>query len=270
VFGAERSHTGSSGQPFTFAGEQTDGELGLVYLRARYYDPQVGRFVSRDTHPALARETQSINRYMYVQNNPVRLTDPTGNAWYDILDANKNGINQAVKDAWNKTGIGDFIVKHTPFLNNLVDTQKGMEQYARERRRSLDLITSNMTEADEKEFERAQRSAMQGLRKGLSSASKAAMSAPCTSLNPSCGITSFLPKPIGDIVDFAKHPFVWLLGKGKDAVVDPIYDIPSLYIQHQFRRYRGVSGQSGEVLGAGYGFGGGGGGSWGAPPSSGK
>ena len=50
VFGAERSHTGSSGQPFRFAGEQNDAAVNgsLYYLRARYYDPGLGRIWSRD------------------------------------------------------------------------------------------------------------------------------------------------------------------------------------------------------------------------------
>jgi RHS repeat-associated protein len=83
VFGMERSHTGSSGQPFTFAGEQADGELGLVYLRARYYDPAVGRFIQRDRRGGVPSHPQSLNRYVYVQNNPTSLIDPSGESWWD-------------------------------------------------------------------------------------------------------------------------------------------------------------------------------------------
>jgi RHS repeat-associated protein len=43
VFGAVRNLTGSQPNDFTFAGEQVDGSTGLQYLRARYYDPEVGR-----------------------------------------------------------------------------------------------------------------------------------------------------------------------------------------------------------------------------------
>jgi RHS repeat-associated protein len=269
VFGLVRLHTGGASQPFTFTGEQVDDELGMVYLRARYYDPQVGRFASRDTHPPLARETQSINRYVYVQNNPAHLTDPSGNAWYDFLDAEKNGLNQFIRDMWNNTGVGDFIVENTPVLNDLVDTAEGMDRYARQRRRSLELITPYMSDADAKAFEEAQQAAMQGLKQGLSSASRALMSAPCTSFNPDCGLTSLAPKPLGDIYDFIRRPFVWLLDKWKDAVVDPIYDIPALYIEYQFRHYHRDPGQPGEVLGMWPVFGGGGR-IWGGLPSGGK
>jgi RHS repeat-associated protein len=140
---------------YTFTGQKLDESTGLMYYGARYYDAEVGRFVSRDTHPALARETQSINRYVYVQNNPAHLTDPSGNAWYDFLDAEKNGINQFIRDMWNNTGVSDFIVENTPLLNDLVDTAEGMDQYARERRRSLELITPYMSDADARAFDEA-------------------------------------------------------------------------------------------------------------------
>jgi RHS repeat-associated protein len=78
AFGALRHQTDGAGNPFTFTGEQVDGEIGLAYLRARYYDPAVGRFVSQDPWPALADAPQSVNRYAYVANNPVNVVDPSG------------------------------------------------------------------------------------------------------------------------------------------------------------------------------------------------
>ncbi|MBN9685005.1 MULTISPECIES: RHS repeat domain-containing protein [unclassified Corallococcus] len=65
--------------PFGYKGEYQDVESGLVYLRARYYDPQLMRFISRDSAPLL-------NRYQYALGNPVMLTDPSGNlAWWEWL-----------------------------------------------------------------------------------------------------------------------------------------------------------------------------------------
>ena len=45
VFGFARSTVGTSNNPFQFAGEQSDNETGLIYMRARYYDPVIGRFL---------------------------------------------------------------------------------------------------------------------------------------------------------------------------------------------------------------------------------
>jgi RHS repeat-associated protein len=69
--------TGSSGQPFGFTGEPADG-TGLTYLRARYYDPSLGRFLTRDAWGGSALTPRTLNRYGYVENNPASRIDPTG------------------------------------------------------------------------------------------------------------------------------------------------------------------------------------------------
>ncbi len=71
VFGAVRSQSGGSSNYWLFTGEQTDSDTGLQYLRARFYDPATGRFLSVD--PVEAAEL-----YAYVGNNPVNLIDPYG------------------------------------------------------------------------------------------------------------------------------------------------------------------------------------------------
>jgi len=78
AFGALRSQTGGAGQPFTFAGEQADGELGLVFLRARYYDPAVGRFLGKDAVGGSVQHPQTWNFFVYVYNHPTGLVDPVG------------------------------------------------------------------------------------------------------------------------------------------------------------------------------------------------
>ena len=76
--GRQRSFGGSAVQPMQFAGEQVGLELGLVFLRARYYDPDAGRFLTRDGFPGHASHSQTVNRYVYVGNNPAIGTDPSG------------------------------------------------------------------------------------------------------------------------------------------------------------------------------------------------
>ncbi len=82
AFGGVRSQTGSSSNEFTYTGEQND-PTGLDYLRARYYDPATGRFLSQDPLPI-------GNLYSYVGNNPVNLVDPYGlcgfDSWRDAGD----------------------------------------------------------------------------------------------------------------------------------------------------------------------------------------
>ncbi len=54
------------------------GGNGLYYMRARYYDQDIKRFINRDILSGNIGNSQSLNRYCYVQGNPVSLTDPFG------------------------------------------------------------------------------------------------------------------------------------------------------------------------------------------------
>ncbi|MBI5233750.1 MAG: DUF2778 domain-containing protein [Deltaproteobacteria bacterium] len=60
---------------YTYTGREYDSETGLYYYRARYYDPQAGRFVSKDP---IGFESEDVNVYEYVDSNPLISSDPLG------------------------------------------------------------------------------------------------------------------------------------------------------------------------------------------------
>jgi RHS repeat-associated protein len=62
----------------TFTGQPLDPHTGLMYYRARWYDPRLGRFIQADTVVPEAGEPQFLNRYTYAGNNPVLYNDPDG------------------------------------------------------------------------------------------------------------------------------------------------------------------------------------------------
>jgi RHS repeat-associated protein len=62
------------GNPLMFAGAYWDGESGNYYMWHREYDTYLGRFLQRDP----MGESESLNLYAYVRNNPINMTDPTG------------------------------------------------------------------------------------------------------------------------------------------------------------------------------------------------
>ncbi|NDJ78631.1 MAG: RHS repeat-associated core domain-containing protein, partial [Chloroflexi bacterium] len=62
---------------FGFTGEPTDAN-GLIHLRARYYAPSLGTFLSQDPHPGVWTVPGSLNGYGYVHGNPANWTDPSG------------------------------------------------------------------------------------------------------------------------------------------------------------------------------------------------
>jgi len=73
AFGNTTSYAEKVSNRFMYAGEQFDSITGQYYLRARYYDPQVGRFTQEDPYRG-----DGLNLYAYVSNNPVNFTDPSG------------------------------------------------------------------------------------------------------------------------------------------------------------------------------------------------
>jgi RHS repeat-associated protein len=70
----------SNGTPnnYLYRGEQWDKDLGLYYLRARYYNPLTGRFMSRDPNEGNFKDPQSLHKYLYAGGDPINVQDPTG------------------------------------------------------------------------------------------------------------------------------------------------------------------------------------------------
>ncbi|MEK3824258.1 polymorphic toxin-type HINT domain-containing protein [Paenibacillus sp. FSL K6-1558] len=61
-----------------YAGEYWDDTVGLQYLRARWYDPGMARFIGEDTYEGELNDPLSLNLYSYVNNNPLKYVDPSG------------------------------------------------------------------------------------------------------------------------------------------------------------------------------------------------
>ena len=78
TFGDERTVEGSFDNPYRYTGEYLDEETGLYYLRARYYSPEMHRFISEDSYKGNVRSPLSQNLYIYCLNNPLVYRDPSG------------------------------------------------------------------------------------------------------------------------------------------------------------------------------------------------
>jgi RHS repeat-associated protein len=71
---------------YTFTGQKRDNDAGLHFYNARYYDSGLGRFTQPDTIVPNMFNPQSLNRYAYVLNNPVKYTDPMGHEYISGAD----------------------------------------------------------------------------------------------------------------------------------------------------------------------------------------
>jgi RHS repeat-associated protein len=78
AFGGVLWQTGSTANAYQFTGERFSSDLGLYYLRARWYNQGTGRFLTRDTYPVDFQNPVELNRYVYVANNPIDAVDPSG------------------------------------------------------------------------------------------------------------------------------------------------------------------------------------------------
>lgn len=87
AFGEQIAHTGTDPQPYAFAGEPYDPNVGFQYHRARWMDPRVGRFTSSDPFAGVAYEPLSLHRYIYGAADPVDRSDPTGLFVGGLLEA---------------------------------------------------------------------------------------------------------------------------------------------------------------------------------------
>ncbi len=83
-FGSKIKSGGNSSSMDLWQGEHLDPDTGLVYLRNRYYDPRLGRFLSLDAHPGFMYSPQTLNPYVYCHNDPINFADPLGLEEYHI------------------------------------------------------------------------------------------------------------------------------------------------------------------------------------------
>ena len=123
--------------PFRYRGYYYDTETNLYYLKARYYDPDVGRFISMDDIAYLNPEAiNGLNLYAYCGNNPVMSIDPSGH-WVDtIFDLFSLGISiiEVVinpYDPLNWAGLVGDALDLIPFVTGVGETVKGVKVVAK-------------------------------------------------------------------------------------------------------------------------------------------
>ena len=78
AYGMVLHQTGAAANPYLYRGEQYDADLSAYYLRARYYQPDTGRFLTTDSVEGHVSEPPSLQRYMYAYCDPIHYIDPSG------------------------------------------------------------------------------------------------------------------------------------------------------------------------------------------------
>ena len=110
AWGNLRAQTGASFNVFGFTGHERDDETGLYYFKARFYDPELGLFLSEDPFAGEVNTPPSLHRYLYAYVNPTAFMDPTGEATVEVLGKKFEVRDELVKDftAYLAFKIGQF------------------------------------------------------------------------------------------------------------------------------------------------------------------
>jgi len=125
-FGNVTASSGTIVNPYRYTGREFDSETGLYFYRARYYDTMNGRFLNEDP----ARFAAATDFYKYVNNNPIRFTDPIGlctsSFWQRIRTVNQCAAQNALSLAAlfnaneNNFWVSSLLGNDASTLSNLV------------------------------------------------------------------------------------------------------------------------------------------------------
>jgi len=122
----------AQGTNYRYTGQEMDPSSNLYYYGQRYYQPEVSRFTQPDpvskylTNPQKLKQAtgqdlqkflenpQALNEYSYVQNNPIRYTDPTGEWWKEFFTG-----KQSVSSLYGE--IGEAAMYVNPVMSKAID-----------------------------------------------------------------------------------------------------------------------------------------------------
>ncbi|WP_426448479.1 polymorphic toxin-type HINT domain-containing protein [Paenibacillus sp. S-38] len=126
--------------PFRYSGEMWDNDAKLQYLRARWYDPSVGRFISEDSYEGDITNPLTLNLYSYTANNPLRFIDPSGHD-YELPSAGR--LSELAQSSWYTGAVNyffnSFSINQYSGYDGLLN---GMQQY------NLELLKTTYAVAD--------------------------------------------------------------------------------------------------------------------------
>jgi RHS repeat-associated protein len=84
AYGILLNQTGSTVNNYLYTGEQYDPNVGFYYLRARMYNPSIGRFMTIDMNEGSPYDPSTLHKYLYSANNPINMVDPSGQLFIEV------------------------------------------------------------------------------------------------------------------------------------------------------------------------------------------
>ncbi len=122
AFGQLRQQSGETENNYLYTGEQVDPNTGNYYLRARFYNPGSGRFLSMDRFDGINQEPVTLHKYLYGNADPVNMVDPTG-----LFSLGSISMGTAVRGILNGMAKFDKLMN---FMDFVADPVGGMTDKA--------------------------------------------------------------------------------------------------------------------------------------------
>ncbi len=111
TFGGLTHQTGTTENSYLFTGEQYDPNAGFYYLRARYMNPDTGRFVTTDPYQGRMHEPATLHKYIYANANPVNNFDPSGLFSFGSISAGLSIRNTLIGMAVGRAAVTHGMLK---------------------------------------------------------------------------------------------------------------------------------------------------------------
>ena len=117
--------------PFRYRGYVYDEETGFYYLQSRYYNPEVGRFISADVLLSTGQGVIGHNAYAYCGNNPASRIDAEGDLWdtqFDVVSLclSVADVIAAPADPWAWAGLAGDVIDLIPFVTGVGEATKAV------------------------------------------------------------------------------------------------------------------------------------------------
>ena len=117
--------------PFRYRGYIYDEETGFYYLQSRYYNPEVGRFISADVLLSTGQGVLGHNAYAYCGNNPASRIDTEGDLWDTLFDVvslclSVADVIAAPADPWAWAGLAGDVIDLIPFVTGVGEATKAV------------------------------------------------------------------------------------------------------------------------------------------------
>ena len=121
--------------PFRYRGYVFDEETGFYYVSSRYYDPEIGRFISPDTTDVLTATPMGLtdkNLYAYCDNNPVVRVDHGGQFWetvFDVISLGASIVEVCINptDPWAWAGLAGDAIDLIPFVTGVGEVTRAVK-----------------------------------------------------------------------------------------------------------------------------------------------